>query len=126
MKHLKIAASIVNLTILVFCTLSCSSVPPSPRGSSNAPAAAFRHGVLASCIPDAVINRRAPMMSAAGPQQRLNLAIQLPLRNQAELTQLLHDLYDPKSPDFHKYISVSTFTKRFGPTSADYNKVVAW
>jgi len=124
MKHLKIAASVINLTILVFCTLSCSSAPPSPRG--YAPAAAVRRGVLAPCVPDAVIDRRAPIMSPAGPQQRLKLAIQLPLRNQAELTQLLHDLYDPKSPNFHKYISVSTFTKRFGPTAADYNKVVAW
>jgi xanthomonalisin len=66
------------------------------------------------------------MMSAVGPQQRLKLALQLPLRNQADLTLLLHDLYDPKSPNFHKYISVSAFTKRFGPTAADYNKVVAW
>jgi subtilase family serine protease len=126
MKHLKVAASVVNLAILVFCTISCSSVPPSPRGSGNAPATAARRGILASCLPDAVANRRAAMMSAVGPQQRLKIEIQLPLRNQAELTQLLHDLYDPKSPNFHKYISVSAFTQRFGPTAADYNKVVAW
>jgi subtilase family serine protease len=126
MKHLNVAASVVNVAIVVFCTLSCSSVPPSERASRNAPAAAVRRGALASCLPDAVANRRAAMMSAVGPQQRLKLALQLPLRNQADLTLLLHDLYDPKSPNFHKYISVSAFTKRFGPTAADYNKVVAW
>jgi subtilase family serine protease len=126
MKHLNVAASVVNVAIVVFCTLSCSSVPPSERASRNAPAAAVRRGALASCLPDAVANRRAAMMSAVGPQQRLKLALQLPLRNQADLTLLLHDLYDPKSPNFHKYISVSAFTKRFGPTATDYNKVVAW
>ncbi len=51
------------------------------------------------------------------PQQRLKLALHLPLRNQAELTRLLHDLYDPKSPKFHKYISVAEFTERFGADS---------
>lgn len=125
MKHLNVAASVVNVAIVVFCTLSCSSAPPSARASRNAPAA-VRRGVLASCLPEAVASQRAPMMSAVGPQQRLKLALQLPLRNQADLTLLLHDLYDPKSPKFHKYMSVSAFTKRFGPTAADYNKVVAW
>jgi subtilase family serine protease len=126
MKHLKVAASVVNLAILAFCTLSCSSVPPSPTGSGNSPAVATRRGTLAACIPDAVANRRVAMMTPVGPQQRLKLEIQLPLSNQAELTQLLHDLYDPRSPNFRKYISVSEFTRRFGPTAADYNKVVAW
>ena len=59
-------------------------------------------------------------------QQPLRLAIQLPLRNQAELTRLLRDLYDPKNANFHKYLSVDEFTGRFGATARDYNKVVAW
>ena len=125
MKHLKVAASL-NLAILGLCTLSCSSVPPPQWESGNAPATAVRRGVLAPCLPEAVATRRAAMTSAVGSQQRLKLAIQLPLRNQAELTQLLHDLYDPKSPSFHKYISVSAFTQRFGPAADDYKKVVAW
>jgi subtilase family serine protease len=126
MKYLKVAASVVNLAILIFCSISCSSVPRSPTGSRNVPAGPVGHGILASCLPDAEAIGKAAMMGAAGPKQRLNLEIQLPLRNQAELTQLLHDLYDPKSPNFHKYISVSVFTERFGATAADYKKVVAW
>jgi len=59
-------------------------------------------------------------------QQPLRLAIQLPLRNQGELTRLLHNLYDPKNANFHKYLSVDEFTERFGATARDYNKVVAW
>jgi subtilase family serine protease len=122
MKNLKFAASVVSLAILA----SCSSTPPSPTGSGNVPAVAVGYGTLASCLPEAVADRKAAVMGAVGSQQRLKLAIQLPLRNQAELTQLLHDLYDPASANFHKYISVSAFTERFGATAADYNKVVAW
>ena len=65
-------------------------------------------------------------MGAADPRQRLTLVLHLPPRNQSELTQLLHDLYDPHSPKFHKFLSVSQFTERFGPTSADYKRVTAW
>jgi subtilase family serine protease len=122
MNHLKFAASVVSLAILI----SCSSVPPSPTGSGNVPAVAVGYGTLASCLPEAVADRKAAVMGAVGSQQRLKLAIQLPLRNQAELTQLLHDLYDPASANFHRYISASAFTERFGATDADYNKVVAW
>jgi subtilase family serine protease len=119
MKHLKVAASVVNLALFVSCSVSCSSVPPSPAG-------AVGHAMLAPHLPGAVANGKAAMTGAVNPKQRLKLAIHLPLRNQAELTQLLHDLYDPKSPNFHKYLSVSGFTKRFAVTAADYNAVVAW
>jgi subtilase family serine protease len=122
MKHLKVVASVVNLAILV----SCSSVPPPPAGSRNVSVVSVGHAMLAPHLPDAVANGKAAMMGAMDPQQRLKLAIQLPLRHQAELTQLLHDLYDPKSPKFHKYMSVSGFTERFAATAGDYNKVVAW
>jgi xanthomonalisin len=124
MKHLKVAATVVNLAIISL-SISCSSVPPSPTRSRNVPAVAG-HTALAPHLPEAVANGKAAMMSTVSPQQRLQLALQLPLRNQPELTQLLQDLYDPKSPNFHQYISVSEFTERFAPTAADYNTVVAW
>ncbi len=56
--------------------------------------------------------------------QHLQLAIMLPLRNQAELTSLLDRLYDPTSPDYRQFLSVAQFTKRFGPTEQDYQAVV--
>src|ERR1700683_3100644 len=103
MKHLKVAASVVNLAIFVSCSISCSSVPPSPAGAAG-------HAMLAPHLPGAVANGKAAVTGAVDPKQRLKLAIHLPLRDQAGLTQLLHDLYDPKNPNFHKYLSVSEFT----------------
>jgi len=122
MKHLELAAAVVSLAILI----SCSSIPPPPTGPGTVSAVTVGYGTLASCLPEAVVDRKAAVMGPVGSQQRLKLAIQLPLRNQAELTQLLRDLYDPASANFHKYVSVSAFTERFGATAADYNKVVAW
>ena len=52
--------------------------------------------------------------------QRLNLAIGLPLRNEQELDALLKELYDPTSPNYHRYLTPDEFTARFGPTKNDY------
>src|SRR5579863_9608653 len=52
--------------------------------------------------------------------QAMRLDLMLPLRNEAELDQLLQNLYDPQSPLFHKFLSVEEFTARFGPSAEDY------
>jgi subtilase family serine protease len=82
--------------------------------------------IQAQHVPAAVANGQALRLNAVAPAQRLKLAINLPTRNQAELNQLLHDMYDPQSPSFHQYLSVEQFTERFGPTQDDYDSVVAW
>ena len=126
MKDLKFAVSVVSLAILISCSTSCSSVPPAPAGSRIVRAGGSAQATQARCVPDAVVKGKAATAGAVDLQQPMRLAIHLPLRNQAELTQQLHELYDPKSPDFHKYLSVAEFTERFGPTAKDYSAVVAW
>jgi hypothetical protein len=73
---------------------------------------------------DVVINRQVPLVRALPATQRLKLAIMLPLRNQSQLTELLRDINDPQSPQYHQYLSVQQFTDRFGPTQADVDAVV--
>ena len=53
----------------------------------------------------------------------LQLAIGLPLRDQAGLDKFLKDLYNPASANFHYYLTPEEFTARFGPTEADYTAV---
>jgi pro-kumamolisin-like protein/putative Ig domain-containing protein len=55
---------------------------------------------------------------------QLNLAVGLPLRNEAALTNLLEQLYDPSSPLYHRYLTPQEFTERFGPTEQDYQRLV--
>lgn len=54
----------------------------------------------------------------------LKLAIGLPLRNQPALDSLLQQLYDPASSNYRQYLTPDQFTERFGPTEADYQKVI--
>ena len=56
----------------------------------------------------------------------LNLAIGLPLRNHAALTNLLRQIYDPASANYHHYLSPAQFAERFGPTEQDYRRLIAF
>ncbi len=60
------------------------------------------------------------------PSQRLNLAIGLPLRNQTQLTNLLDQLYNPASPNWHHFLTVKQFTEQFGPATNNYEAVIAF
>ena len=58
--------------------------------------------------------------------QRLDLAISLPLRNREALTNLLRQIYDPASPNYHRYLTPEQFTQQFGPTGQDYQAAIAF
>ena len=70
----------------------------------------------------AAVTKLAPLGRENGGD-RLRLAIGLPLRNQEELTNLLQQIYDPTSPNYHHYLTPEEFTARFGPTEEDYEAV---
>jgi hypothetical protein len=77
-------------------------------------------------VPPAVSGGQVTLVGSLPPVQQLKLTIVLPLRNQGELTSLLHRLYDPSSPDYRHFLSVEQFTGQFGPTAEDYQAVAAF
>jgi uncharacterized repeat protein (TIGR01451 family) len=56
----------------------------------------------------------------------LKLALSLPLRDKPGLTNLLNQLYDPASPNYHRFLTAPEFAARFGPTPADYQALVGF
>ncbi len=68
----------------------------------------------------------APVVGQLPASQQIGLSISLPLRNVQELQTFLQQLHDPSSPQYGKFLTVQQFTERFGPTEADYNKVIAY
>jgi subtilase family serine protease len=71
-----------------------------------------------------VSGRAARFVEALPEEQKIQLSIVLPLRNQDQLKALLTRLYDPASPDYRKFLGVEEFTAQFGPTEDDYQEVV--
>ena len=54
----------------------------------------------------------------------IHLAITLPLQNQQGMDNLLAQINDPASPNYHHYLSSKDFTDHFGPSEQDYQSVV--
>ena len=78
--------------------------------------------VLLGHVP-AIVKSLTPLGRLSGTN-RMSLAIGLPLRNQVALSNLLKQIYDPASPVYHHYLTPEEFTAQFGPTEADYQKVI--
>ncbi len=89
-----------------------------------ATAQAEPRSTMTTHVPDAVSSGIAPLVGHLPGTQRLSLAISLPLRNEAELDELLQEIYDPQSPNYHRYLSVQEFSSRFGPAESDYAAVL--
>jgi len=86
--------------------------------------AAKAEPLLTSHVPDAVSSHQAPFLGAPDPARELQLAVALPMRDQAGLDALLRQIYDPGSPLYRHYLTVAQFAKRFCPTEADYDAAV--
>jgi uncharacterized repeat protein (TIGR01451 family) len=80
--------------------------------------------ILGGHVPEAA--RNLIPIGRVDPSQRLNLAIGLPLRNQDALINLLREIYDPGSQNYHQYLTPEQFTENFGPSPQDYESVVAF
>ncbi|HEX3799726.1 MAG TPA: choice-of-anchor tandem repeat GloVer-containing protein [Verrucomicrobiae bacterium] len=71
------------------------------------------------------ISRLAPVDRMAADRQ-LDITIGLPLRDREELTNLLQQIYDPASTNFHHYLRPEEFAARFGPSESDYQTLIAF
>jgi len=67
-----------------------------------------------------------PQWRPVAVDRKLNMTVVLALRNRAELQKLKHELQKRGSVDYHKWLSTAEFMRRFGPTSAQMDNVVAW
>ncbi|MBF0490721.1 MAG: hypothetical protein HQL15_08945, partial [Candidatus Omnitrophica bacterium] len=55
--------------------------------------------------------------------EMLDLQIILPLRNQAQLNDLLNGIYDPNSPLYHQFLTPEQFNSQFSPSEGDANQI---
>lgn len=55
----------------------------------------------------------------------ISVTIALSLRDANAAENLLHELYTPGSPQYHKFLTANQFAERFAPTAGDVAKVAA-
>jgi len=58
--------------------------------------------------------------------QLLTINVVLQPSHTNELSALLHDLYDPTSPRYGKWLPTGEFDREFGPSAAEISDVTAW
>lgn len=58
--------------------------------------------------------------------QQLQMTFSLKERDSAAFTQFLSDLYNPSSPNFHKFITPAEYGQRFGPDTQTRQQVTNW
>jgi kumamolisin len=68
----------------------------------------------------------APATGRLPANEIMQLDVVLPLRDPAGLKSFLKDIYDPTSFSYRRFLTVSEFTERFGPTQVDYDAVVRY
>jgi len=112
MQFLALIKQRFAITIFAFTVIAVAAAQAEP------------HTLLTSHVPDAVSSGLAPLVGHVPPNQRLSLAISLPLRNEAGLDELVQQIYDPQSPNYHRYLSAPEFAGQFGPTQSDHEAVL--
>jgi kumamolisin len=76
---------------------------------------------LAGQMPSSTSTMRP--LGALAANKSVSIALALPLRNQDELAAALQGMYDPKSPEYHHFLSSNEFENLYSPTQADYYAV---
>ena len=70
--------------------------------------------------------QKAQLLHAANTSQPLNLSISLQMRNAADFDNLLQQLYDPQSAQYHQYLTPDQFNQLFAPTADQVQQVVSY
>jgi subtilase family serine protease len=92
--------------------------------SVAASAGSYAQSVMTRHMREEVRSGAAQPMAQMSRNQLMSLDLVLPLGDSAGLESFLADLYDPASPNFHHFLTVSEFTARFGPTQEQYEAVL--
>jgi uncharacterized repeat protein (TIGR01451 family) len=74
-------------------------------------------------VPSIVARAKLQAQGQVDSEQVMTLSIGLPLRNRPALSNLLAQIYDPKSANYSHYLTPQEFTEHFGPTEQDYRAV---
>jgi hypothetical protein len=66
---------------------------------------------------------KLPVIGRLPATNQMRLAIGLPLRDPAGLSNFLAEVYNPASPNYRHFLTAAQLTARFGPTEQDYEAV---
>ncbi|MBI4851027.1 MAG: S8/S53 family peptidase [Acidobacteria bacterium] len=69
---------------------------------------------------------RSKKLSQLKADRKLNLIMAFKLDKEIELRNLIQELYDQNSPNYHKWLNPEEFGKRFGRSDSEINTAINW
>src|ERR1700689_4940369 len=96
-----------------------------PGGASSAPSISPMGRIPGQVLPALEKATLIPSNPESG-NAPITLTLVLKRDNQPAFESYLHDLNDPHSKNFHKFLTQSQIADRFGPSRADYNSILRW
>jgi hypothetical protein len=60
------------------------------------------------------------------PMDHMFIQLQRPATEETALRQLIDQLHDPNSPNFHQWLTPGAFGSQFGPAASDVQQVTSW
>src|SRR5215469_10333177 len=115
-----LAVSLGVMAIIAIASLASYSHSASAQSSSGPNGNAYGY-VVKNNTPGFV--SKAVDQGSADPNTVISVTAWLKLQNQNQLDQLVGQLYDKKSPNFHKWLNQSQFNASFSPTAQQVNAV---
>ena len=76
--------------------------------------------------PEAVVANDRGRVADNLPMEHMLLQLRRPLVREQALTQLLEQLHDPASPNFHRWLTPDQFGSQFGPAASDIEQITGW
>ena len=76
--------------------------------------------------PEAIAKNDRGLVSPELQFDHMMLVLKRPAELDAQLTQLIDDMHNPKSASYHKWIGAEQFGERFGPSQSDVEAVRHW
>jgi hypothetical protein len=121
--------------ILIIGTILCASITfVASAGGGRASGASVRQTASAGQVP--AIKKRigeipakaqtSPFLGYLAPNERIRMLLSFQLSDEAGLQQLISDLYNPDSPQYHQWLSPEQFGGRFGRANDEIDWVVKW
>jgi len=76
--------------------------------------------------PEAVPENDRGMVADGFPMAHVLLQLRRPPEQESKLEQVLDELQDPKSPEFHKWLKADQFGQSFGVAQQDLDTITQW
>lgn len=118
---------VVPVSLLAFVLASAQVRPePTRRLITQAIDESKRAELPGNTRPEVNTGNDRGMVPDSLPMEHMQLQLRLPMEKEEELDNLLHEIQDPSSPNYHKWLTPEQFRQQFSLAPEDIETITNW